>query len=476
MVSKNIISSKKRGRKNANGSLLSLALAMLMASLGMSIANVALPTLSKFFTIPIQGIQWVVLGYLLAITVFVVSVGRLGDLVGQRRIFLIGTVLFLLASLICSISEDFWLLITGRVLQGIGAAALIALSMAFVSETVPENRTGFAMGLLGAMSAVGTTLGPSVGGALIDHYGWQSIFLVFIPLAIINFVLGIRYLPKSNSKKNKISLSHFDIKGTLMLMAALCSYALSVTINDSISQLSQLILVLLSIFCFSLFIYVERKATSPLLDLVLFQDRKLTTSLAMNALIATVMMSTLIVGPFYLTYALGFEEGIVGLVLSVGPFASAISGVPTGKIVDRYGARKTLLFGLSVMVLAAFSLAILPIYFGLTSYVLAILFLTPGYQLFLSANNTEVMLKANAKQRGIVSGILNLSRNIGLITGASVMGSIFVYAAGNKNIATASAEVVINAMKVTYLVAGSMVLASAILAYTIPKPIIQKPK
>ncbi|QLG44743.1 MFS transporter [Costertonia aggregata] len=466
---------KKQDIGKVNGPLFPLALAMLMGSLGMSIANVALPRLSIDFAIPVQTIQWVVLGYLLAITVFVVGAGRLGDLLGQRKVFLSGIIVFLLGAVICSISKDFWLLIVGRVIQGIGAAALISLSMAFVRETVPDTKTGFAMGLLGAMSAVGTTLGPTVGGVLIGHYGWQSIFLVFIPLTAVNFILAVRYLPKSKIRPTKFSLSHFDVVGTLLLMVVLSCYTLSVTIGESMSQSNRFAMVLTSITCFALFVYVEKRSTNPLLDLTLFQNRKLTISLAMNILIATVMMSTLIVGPFYLIYALGLKEAIVGLVLSVGPFAAAVAGVPTGKIVDRIGAKRTLFIGLSVMLLASFSLAILPIYFGLLGYIISILFLTPGYQLFLSANNTEVMLNAENEQRGVVSGILNLSRNIGLITGASVMGAIFVYAADHKEVESASVAIIINAMKVTYLVAGTMVLTALVLSLFMPKPTDEKP-
>ena len=175
--------------------LASLSLSMLLSSLGTSIANVALPTLAQAFSASFQHVQWVVLAYLLAITTLIVSVGRLGDITGRRRLLLAGIVLFTGASLLCGIAPTLWLLIAARAAQGIGAAVMMALAMAFVGETVPKDRIGRAMGLLGTMSAIGTALGPSLGGILIAGFGWQAIFLVSVPLGILTFLLAYRYLP-----------------------------------------------------------------------------------------------------------------------------------------------------------------------------------------------------------------------------------------------------------------------------------------
>ncbi len=175
--------------------LASLSLAILLSSLGTSIANVALPTLAQAFDASFQHVQWIVLAYLLAITTLIVSVGRLGDIVGRRRLLLAGLLLFTVASVLCGIAPTLWLLIAARAAQGLGAAVMMALGMALVGETVPKARTGRAMGLLGTMSAVGTALGPTLGGVLIAAFGWRAIFLVNVPLTIIAVLLAHRYLP-----------------------------------------------------------------------------------------------------------------------------------------------------------------------------------------------------------------------------------------------------------------------------------------
>ena len=146
---------------------------MLLSSLGTSIANVGLPNLAQAFDASFGQVQWIVLAYLLAITTLIVSVGRLSDIAGRRRLFLIGIVLFAAASVLCGVAPRLWLLIAARVVQGLGAAIMMALSMAFVGETVPKEKTGSAMGLLGTMSAIGTALGPSLGGVLIAP--WMAV-------------------------------------------------------------------------------------------------------------------------------------------------------------------------------------------------------------------------------------------------------------------------------------------------------------
>jgi MFS family permease len=168
---------------------------MLLSSLGTSIANVGLPALAQAFNASFEQVQWIVIAYLLAITTLVVSVGRLGDIMGRRRLLLAGIFLFTVASVLCGMAPTLWLLIAARAVQGLGAAVMMALTMAFVGETVPKAKTGSAMGLLGTMSAVGTALGPSLGGVLIAWLGWRAIFLINAPLGILALYWVYRHLP-----------------------------------------------------------------------------------------------------------------------------------------------------------------------------------------------------------------------------------------------------------------------------------------
>jgi MFS family permease len=176
------------------------------------------------------------------------------------------------------------------------------------------------------------------------------------------------------------------------------------------------------------------------------------------------MMATLVVGPFYLSRALGLSATAVGLIMSIGPIVSALSGFPAGRIVDRLGAPFMVILGLVAMAAGAFALSVLPAVFGIAGYIAAIAILTPGYQLFQAANNTTVMMDVQPDQRGVISGMLNLSRNLGLVTGASAMGAVFAVASATTDIATAHPGAVATGMQITFAVAGILIAVALALA------------
>ncbi|MES2070166.1 MAG: MFS transporter [Pseudomonadota bacterium] len=443
--------------------LASLSLSMLLSSLGTSIANVGLPTLAQAFSASFQQVQWVVLAYLLAITTLIVSVGRLGDLIGRRRLLLAGIFLFTLASVLCGLAPTLWLLIAARAAQGLGAAIMMALTMAFVGETVPKEKTGSAMGLLGTMSAIGTALGPSLGGALIAGLGWPAIFFVNLPLGLLTLLLAYRYLPLDRQGP-KTDSARFDHVGTLLLALTLAAYALAMTMGRGSFGPLNMALLSAAIFGGGLFVLAETRAASPLIRLSMFRDPALSASLATSMLVSTVMMATLVVGPFYLSRALGLDAAQVGIVMSIGPIVSALSGVLAGRIVDRLGAPFMVIVGLVEMVAGAFALSVLPAMFGIAGYIAAIVVLTPGYQLFQAANNTAVMADIRLNQRGVISGMLNLARNLGLVTGASVMGAVFALGAATANMMTARPEAVATGMRITFAVAAVLIIVALAIA------------
>jgi EmrB/QacA subfamily drug resistance transporter len=451
--------------------LASLSLSMLLSSLGTSIANVALPTLAQAFNASFQEVQWIVLAYLLAITTLIVSVGRLGDITGRRRLLLAGILLFTTASVLCGVAPTLWLLIAARTAQGLGAAVMMALTMAFVGETVPKEKTGSAMGLLGAMSAIGTALGPSLGGVLIAGFGWRTIFFVNVPLGILTFILSYRSLPadRQGPKTNRAS---FDSLGTLLLALTLAAYALAMTLGRGHFGPLNAALLLAAVFGVGLFALAEARVTSPLIRLAMFRDRSLSASLAMSAMVSTVIMATLVVGPFYLSRALGLDAAVVGLVMSVGPLAVALTGVPAGRIADRFGAQRMTIAGLVGMATGSFILSLLPAALGIPGYLAPIVVITVGYALFQTANNTAVMTDIGPDQRGVISGMLNLSRMLGLVTGASVIGAVFAFAADATDITTAAPASIATGMRITFAVAGVLILsalAAALGTYRSPR-------
>ncbi|KQN55639.1 MFS transporter [Erwinia sp. Leaf53] len=373
-----------------------LVLAMLLASLGTSIANIALPVLGTAFAAPFSAVQRVVVAYLAGLTVAAVYAGRLGDRFGLRPMLATGLLLFAAASLLCSLASQLSLLVLARLLQGIGAAFMMTLSMALMRQTSTAGRLGRSMGLMGSVSALGTALGPALGGLLLPLTGWRGLFWMPLPLAIV----------------------------ALLLLVALPDQP------------------------------PAGRSASPRLRQVL--NRVMFNTLAVNLLVAAVMMTTLVVGPFYLSQGLRLADGQAGIVMAAGPLIGMCCGVPAGRLVDRFGHRYTQRLGLTLMACGTLLLAFTGAAGGVAGYLLAIMILTPGYQLCQVANNSAVLAEVPDNQRGTVSGLLNLSRNLGLIAGASLPGALFAWATGSAVLATAGAEPVVVGMRLTFLTVGVM--------------------
>ncbi len=443
--------------------LASLSLPMLLSALGTSIANVALPTLAREFDASFQEVQWVVLAYLLAITTLIVSVGRLGDLTGRRRLLLAGVFLFTAASVLSGLAPTLWLLIGARAVQGLGAAIMMALTIAFVGEMVPKERIGTAMGLLGSMSAIGTALGPSLGGVLTAGLGWRAIFFLNVPLGILALLLAYRSLPIDRQWPTT-DRTRFDSVGTLLLALTLGVYALAMTMGHGSFGRLNMALLLAAVFGIALFVAAERRAASPLIQLTMFRNPVLSAGFSMSALVTTVVMATLVVGPFYLSRALGLDAARVGLVMSSGPIVAALTGVPAGRFVDRLGAHRMSIVGLIAMAVGSGILTLLPTRFAIPGYTAPLVLITAGYALFQAANNTAVMTNVQPDQRGVTSGMLNLSRNLGLITGASVMGTVFALGSATTNIMTARPQAVAGGMRITFALAAALILVALAIA------------
>ena len=451
------------GQKPALGvALVGLSLSVLLPSLGTSSANVGLPTMAESFDASFQAVQGIVLAYLLAITTLIVGAGRLGDIIGRRRLLLASILTFTTASVLCGLAPTLELLIASRALQGLGAAGMLALTMAFVAQMVPKSRTGSAMGLLGTMSAVGTALGPSLGGILIAGFGWQAIFLVNVPLGLLTVFLAYRVLPTDRTESNdgreaEAGRTGFDYVGTLLLALTLGAFALAMTIDGGTFGPLNLTLMLAAVAGLTLFIVVESRVASPLIRLGIFRDPVLSAGLITSALVSTVLMTTLVVGPFYLSRALALDPASVGLVMSMGPLVAALISAAAGRAVDSLGAVRMILVGLIGVLAGSIGLSSMPAEWGVPGYVAPLVVITAGYALFQAANNTGVMSNVRSNNRGLVSGMVNLSRNLGLITGASVMGAVFAFASGTSDITTARPEDIATGTRWTFAVAATLI-------------------
>lgn len=398
----------------ARTSRLALASCVMVASLATSIVNVALPSLGRAFDAPLDAVRWVVVAYLLVLTVTSVSVGGLGDLVGRRRTLRVGLGLFVAASLVCGTTDRLWLLVVARGMQGLGAAAMMAMPMAFAAELPSERDAGHAMGLLGTSSAIGTAIGPTLGGIVIDALGWRAVFAVCVVLALGSASL-LRVLPPDAPRADVTTKAAW-------------------------------------------------RALSPRLPGGLVRDPSIGGGLTANLLLSAVLMTTMVVGPFHLAITHGLGARSVGLVLSIGPIVAALSGAVAGLVLNRLGARHTLFASAAGVAFGALAIALVPVTAGVVGYALGVAQLTASYAMFQAANASSVLQAAPTTSRGRASGALTLSRNLGLVIGAAVLGGVFTSMAApdGRELAGASATSVAQAVRATFLAASALGLAGLV--------------
>lgn len=380
--------------------LAGLAACVLVASFGTSAANVALPALVTDLSGTFAQAQGVVLGYLIAMTVASLVVGRLGDAYGRGRVLRLGAVLFALAAVAGALSPSLATLTAARSAQGVGAAAMTVLPIAIAKDAAPVGRTGIVLGALGTAAALGTASGPALGGLLVAA-GWQAIFWAMAPAAVLVLALLGR-TPRPTP-----------------------STASASTDGDRL------------------------------------RVRMIAPGMTLNLLVGAVMMSTLVVGPFYLTGALGLPPATVGLAMAAGPVASVCTGVLAGRLVDRADASRMTVAALAVMTAGVLALALLPALWGLPGYLTGTVLLAPGYQLFLVANSTTVLGAVPLRRRGSAAGALTLARNLGLVTGAALLAAVFAAAAGGTD---AAPDALVDGLRTTFLVAAALTAAGAAIA------------
>lgn len=431
------------------GAIFVLSLSTLITSLALSSINIILPELVSSIDTTFRHVQWVIIAYMLFLTSTLVITGRFSDIFGRKKLFFIGLIIFTISAGACGFTQSLWLLIALRAIQGIGSAILIAVTTAFVGDIFPKSKVASIMGLLGSMSAIGTGLGPVFGGLIVDNFNWHIIFLINIPLGFFIYFLAKKYLPSDIQVTVKPPL-FFDYISIVLLFSTILTYTLSIKSIGASFDITSLIFILLSLLFLLVFIVVQRNSNSPLIKLSILKENELITNLISNFIVSTVAMSSLVIGPFYLIVALTLSTTQAGLAMAVSPLTVAATSYLVGRIANKYDLRKIVLIGLFIITLAAISMTLLRIVHGLTGYLLCLITMAIGYATFLLANNTLTITNASPQTRGSISGILNLSRNLGLLTGASLMSSIFASVSSITDIATANSRMVETGLHAVY--------------------------
>jgi EmrB/QacA subfamily drug resistance transporter len=400
-----------------------VGMGVFLATIDGSIVNIALPTLERAFQTDFATLQWVVLVYLVMITTLMLSVGRLADMIGKKKIYATGFVIFTVGSVLCGLSPTIYWLIGFRILQAVGAAMVMALGTAIITEAFPPHEWGRALGITGSIVSVGIVIGPTLGGLILESFSWHWIFFVNLPVGIVGTWMVLRYVPAIKPKEKQ----RFDFLGALVLLASLLCLLLGMTIGQGRGFDDLLVLGLLagSVILGVIFVRVELRASQPMVDLKLFRDRMFSVNLLTALMVFISSAGTVILMPFYLENVLGYDPRQVGLMLAVVPVMLGISSPISGVATDRYGTRRIATLGLVLLFIGYMSLRSLSTDTTALGYALRFVPIGLGFGTFQSPNNTAIMAAAPRQQMGVVSGMIAISRTLGQVIGIAILGAVW---------------------------------------------------
>lgn len=431
-----------------------------MGQLDASIVTVALPAVRRDLHVSLAGVEWVSLCYLLSLVGFVAAVGRWADMVGRKLLYLYGFGVFTLASVGCGLAPSLGVLLSARLLQGVGAAMLQANSVALIRTSVAPSKLPHAIGIQGAAQALGLALGPAVGGLLITVAGWRWVFFVNVPAGIVGIVLAWLLLPRTRVRAPRF---RFDWAGLATLVPASVALLLALSLlTRGHSVLAVAALLAVSGAALTCFVRVERSSRAPLVDLSLFGERRFTAGVASGMLSYLVLFGTLFVVPVYLVEARGVSAGQAGLLLAILPAALAVTAPGAARAVQRFGAGPVSSTGMAVVAVALGVAALLA--GGPPSFVVILGATGFGFGLFTPANNATVAGSGSPQQAGMVSGLLNMTRGVGTALGVAVAAASYSLAGGG-GAAQARGELAVNSFRVAAALLA--VLAAAAAAVTV---------
>jgi EmrB/QacA subfamily drug resistance transporter len=387
-----------------------------------SIINVALPTLSRNLETEFAVVQWVSLAYLLTMATLMLSMGRLGDMIGKKRVYASGFVIFTLGSLLCGIAPSIYLLIVFRVLQAVGAA-MMTLGMAIITENFPPSERGKALGIAGSLVSIGIILGPVVGGLILSAVSWRWIFYVNLPIGIIGTWMVLRLVPETAQTRRE----SFDFMGAIALFFTMASLLMGLTIGQNAGFTAPVPLILFGVGLLSLiaFIWIEKTSSHPMIDLAIFRNRLFDINLVTGMITFITISGTIILMPFYMEGVLGFPTNQVGLIMASVPISMGIIAPLSGSLSDRVGSRLITVIGLFILVIANLGLATISTETSAWMLVLLYLPVGLGMGIFQSPNNSVILGSVPQAQLGVASGLLATNRTLGQTTGIAVLGALW---------------------------------------------------
>lgn len=400
--------------------LAAVMLGGIMGPIDASIVNVILPTMASFFGASIAVAQWVPLIYLLTISSLLLFYGRLGDILGYKRVYIVGLACFVVTSGFCGLASSIHWLIVFRAIQGIGAGMMMAVPFAILTAVFRPEKRGRALGINAISVSVGLALGPSLGGMLTSLWSWRLIFLINIPIGIAALIWGMRVIPDLKGKRGRI-----DIAGAAT--AFLCLFSFLFFINRVQSTGMGLVTgmaLAIALIAGVLFGYIETRTLQPMVNPVLFKNRIFTLGTVSSLLNFASQYILVFLTPFYLQRVIHLSPDRIGLLMTCFPLTVMVIAPFSGTLSDRLGTRWLAVGGAAICAAALATMAFLPADASALNVGWRLAFFGLGTGIFQSPNNSSVMGNAPRPYLGIASGILGTARNTGMALGIATAGLI----------------------------------------------------
>ncbi|MCX5377222.1 MFS transporter [Streptomyces sp. NBC_00091] len=448
-----------------------LSTGMLMTVLDGSIVTVAMPAIQNDLGFSPAGLSWVVNAYLIAFGSLLLLAGRLGDLIGRKRMFLAGTALFTAASLLAGFADSPALLIAARFLQGVGSAMASAVSLGILVTLFTEPRErARAIAVFSFTGAAGASLGQVLGGVLTDALDWHWIFFINLPIGLAALLAALPALPAGRGLGLRAGA---DVPGALMVTAGLMTGIYTVVQVEQYgwTSLRTLGLGALSLALLAAFAVRQAKARTPLMPLRILRSRTVVSANLVQALMVAALFSFQVLVALYLQKVQGYGAAETGLAML--PAALAIGGVSLGgaaKLIARFGERGVLLTGLVLLVAGLALLTRLPVHADYVSDLLPVMLLASGFGLALPALTTLGMSGADERDAGLASGLFNTTQQIGMALGVAVLSTLA--ASRTEALTTAGhtpPEALTSGYHLAFATGAALLLTATALAATLPR-------
>jgi len=455
--------------------LIAVCFGSYMATMDFSMVNVALPTLSREFDQPPDTVVWAALTSSLVVTGLTLTAGRIGDLFGRKRIYLLGWTVFTIGLLAGGFTNSIGQLIGTRIVQAVGVSMAIANANALVTHAFPDEERGRALGMTGAVVGAGLASGPIFGGLILGAADWHWIFFARVPIGLVALTMGyllIHETPGAAKGERKI-----DVPGALAIFFTLSTTLAAVNRGSSLGWTSLPVLggFAIGIGALAAFLLIESRSVAPVVSLALFKMRTFSVSVAALVLNFAGQSAVTFLMPFYLINVRGYSTGQSGAVLATVPAMMLLLSPFSGSFADRHQLKHQTTLGSGLVTVGLLLLATIDASTPVPLIVLRLALIGIGTSIFASPNSSQIMGSVPRAMLGTASASVATSRNIGNATGLAIASAVLVAVASHVSGISGvradrmPAEALLDGVRVSFLVAAAVSSLSVVAQVVFPR-------